>query len=102
MPVSTALYILRTALLSTSIADAHSAMRSAITELEDGSSLVTPVAVDEVAKKPVHKKKVVSPPPLKVLSLFDGISCARVALDKTGFTHVDYYAYCCLFCIYYV
>jgi site-specific DNA-cytosine methylase len=83
MPVAAALFILRTALLSTSIANAHSAMRSAIAELEDVS--VTPVPVE----KPTRKKE---PPPLKVLSLFDGISCARVALDKVGYSHVDYYA----------
>ena len=30
---------------------------------------------------------------LKVLSLFDGISCGRVALDKAGFKVKDYYSY---------
>ena len=29
---------------------------------------------------------------MKVLSLFDGISCARVALDRSGFKDVEYYA----------
>lgn len=29
---------------------------------------------------------------MKVLSLFDGISCARVALDRLGATNVDYHA----------
>lgn len=29
---------------------------------------------------------------IKVLSLFDGISCARVALDRLGFKDVEYYA----------
>ena len=29
---------------------------------------------------------------MRVLSLFDGISCARVALDRAGFTVEDYYA----------
>lgn len=28
----------------------------------------------------------------KVLSLFDGISCARVALKKAGYKNVEYYA----------
>lgn len=30
---------------------------------------------------------------LKVLSLFDGISCGRIALDRAGFKVNDYYAY---------
>lgn len=29
---------------------------------------------------------------MRVLSLFDGISCARVALDKLGISNIDYYA----------
>jgi hypothetical protein len=29
---------------------------------------------------------------LKVLSLFDGISCARVALDRLGYKDIRYYA----------
>lgn len=30
---------------------------------------------------------------LRVLSLFDGISCGRIALDRAGFKVKDYYAY---------
>lgn len=37
------------------------------------------------------RKRILPPNYLKVLSLFDGISCARVGLERTGF-HVDYYA----------
>ena len=40
----------------------------------------------------MHRRKRILPPNyLKVLSLFDGISCARVGLERQGF-HVDYYA----------
>ena len=40
----------------------------------------------------MHRRKRILPPNyLKVLSLFDGISCARVGLERQGF-NVDYYA----------
>lgn len=29
---------------------------------------------------------------LRVLSLFDGISCGRVALDRLGYKDIEYYA----------
>jgi len=40
---------------------------------------------------PVRRKRVLPPNYLKVVSLFDGISCGRVALERQGF-NVDYYA----------
>ena len=38
-----------------------------------------------------RRKRILPPNYLKVLSLFDGISCARVGLERQGF-NVDYYA----------
>jgi len=40
---------------------------------------------------PVRRQRILPPNYLKVVSLFDGISCGRVALERQGF-NVDYYA----------
>ena len=40
---------------------------------------------------PIRRQRVLPPNYMKVVSLFDGISCARVALERQGF-NVDYYA----------
>ena len=39
---------------------------------------------------PVRRQRILPPNYLKVVSLFDGISCGRVALERQGF-NVDYY-----------
>ena len=40
---------------------------------------------------PIRRQRILPPNYLKVVSLFDGISCGRVALERSGF-NVDYYA----------
>lgn len=40
---------------------------------------------------PIRRQRILPPNYLKVVSLFDGISCGRVALERQGF-NVDYYA----------
>ena len=40
---------------------------------------------------PIRRQRILPPNYLKVVSLFDGISCGRIALERQGF-NVDYYA----------
>ncbi|KKN75722.1 hypothetical protein LCGC14_0378260 [marine sediment metagenome] len=49
-------------------------------------------AVFQVEELNIGKRQIITMKPLNVLSLFDGISCAQIALERAGFEVANYFA----------